>query len=72
MRLRLDDRRQLIQPRIGHRHDAYIGIDRAEGIVLRCDLSARQRIEERRLADVRQTDDAAFDAHCLLEVISDW
>ena len=60
---RLDDAGQHIQTRVGHRHDADVRIDRAERIVLRRDLRARQRIEERRLADVRQTDDAALDTH---------
>ena len=60
---RLHDAREHVEARIGHRHDADVRIDRAERIVLRRDLRARQRVEERRLADVRQTDDAALDAH---------
>jgi hypothetical protein len=33
------------------------------GIVRRRDAGLGQRVEERRLADVGQADDAAFDAH---------
>src|SRR5690606_809988 len=43
---------------------AYIRLDRAEWII--CGLRRggfRQRVEERRLADIRQSDDAAFEAH---------
>ena len=60
----LRELRQHLQPRIGHRDLADIGLDRAERIVRR--LRRRglgQRVEERRLADIRQTDDAAFEAH---------
>ena len=57
-------RRQLVEPRIRHSDLADIRLDRAEGIVrrLRC-RRLRQRIEERRLADIRQADDAAFETH---------
>jgi hypothetical protein len=51
-------------PQVGHRHVADIGLDGAERIIGR--LRGRrlsQRIEKRRLADVRQADDAAFEAH---------
>ena len=51
--LGMHDGRQFFQPRIGHRHHAYIGIDGAEGIVLRRDLRARQCIEQRGFAHVR-------------------
>jgi hypothetical protein len=61
--LRAHDVRQRGQPRIRHRYDADVRVDGAERIVLRRDLRARQRIEERGLADVRQSDDAALDAH---------
>ena len=52
------------EPRVGHRHFADIRLDGAEWIIGR--LRRRrfgQRIEERRLADVRQADDAAFESH---------
>ena len=52
--LRLHDRRELLEPLIRHRHHADVRIDRAERIVLRRDLRARQRIEQRGLADVGQ------------------
>ena len=61
---RLRERRELVEPRIGHRHLADIRLDGAERIVRR--LRRRglgQRVEERRLADIRQADDAAFEAH---------
>ena len=57
-------RRKLAQPRIGHRHLADIGLDGAERIVRR--LRRRglgQGVEERRLAHIGQTDDAAFESH---------
>ena len=53
-----------LEPRIGHRDFADIRLDGAERIIGR--LRRRrfgQRVEERRLADVRQADDAAFESH---------
>ena len=61
---RLGELRQLIEARIGHRDLADIRLDGAERIVRR--LRRRrfgERVEERRLADIRQADDAAFEAH---------
>jgi hypothetical protein len=56
--------RQRVQARIGHRHLAHIGLDGAKRIIRRLRRRSRgQRIEERRFADVRQADDAAFEAH---------
>ena len=58
--LRAGQLRQNFQSRIGHRHDAEIWVDRAEGIVRRlCFARARDRVEERRLSDVRQADDSS-------------
>ena len=55
---------QHVEPRVGHRDVADIRLDRAERIVRRLrGRGLRQRIEERRLADIRQADDAAFEAH---------
>ena len=48
---------------IRYRYDADIRVDGAERIVLRRNLRARERIEECRLTDVGQTDNAAFDTH---------
>ena len=59
----LHDTGEHVEARIGHRHDADVRLDRAERVVLGRDLRRRQRIEECRLADVRQADDAAFDRH---------
>ena len=43
------------QPRIGHRHDADVGIDRTERIIFRrCLMRACQRVKKRGLPDVRQ------------------
>src|SRR5690606_9276855 len=57
--LRVDDVRQRVQARVRHRHHAHVGLDRAEGEVGRGDARPGQRVEEGRLADVRQADDAA-------------
>ena len=57
------DRGERVELRIRHRDDADVRVDRAERIVLRRNLRARQRIEQRALADVRQADDAALDTH---------
>ncbi len=64
--LRLGDRGDLLQARIGHRHLAGVRLDGAERIV--GGLRRRrpgQGVEERRLADVGQADDAAFETHCV-------
>ena len=62
--LRAGDPGEDFEPRIGHRDVADIGLDRAERIVRRLRRGGlRQRIEERRLADIGQADDAAFEAH---------
>ena len=62
--LRAGDCRQRRETGVRHRHVADIGLDRAEGIVggLR-GSRLRQRIEKRRLADIGQADDAAFETH---------
>ena len=61
--LRLDDLGQLLQARIGHFHDADVGLDGAEGIVLRRDARLGQRVEEGGFAHIGQSDDAAFETH---------
>ena len=61
---RFRELRQRVEPRIGHRDLADIRLDGAERIVRRLRRRGRgQRIEERRLADIRQADDAAFETH---------
>ena len=60
---RLCDRRERREARVRHGHDADVRVDRAERVVLRRDSCARQRVEQRRLADVRHPDDSAADAH---------
>ena len=61
---RAGDRRQLVEPRVGYRDLPDIGLDGAEGIIGRLRrLRLGERIEEGRLADIGQADDAAFEAH---------
>ena len=61
---RAGDGRELVEARIGHRDLADVRLDRAERIIGRLRrLRLGQRVEEGRLADVRQADDAAFKAH---------
>ena len=62
---RTGDGGQGIQPGVGHRDHADIGLDRAEGIVLRGDPGLGERVEQRRLADVGQSHDAAAQTHAL-------
>ena len=55
---------QFIEPRIGHRDLADVRLDGAERIIRRlrrCRLG--QRVEQRRLADIGQADDTAFESH---------
>ena len=62
--LRAGDFRESRQPRVRHRHLADVGLDRAERIIGRLGCGGLgQRVEERRFADVRQADDAAFETH---------
>ena len=60
----LGDLGELVEARIGHRHLADIRLDGAEGIVggLRR-RGVGQGVEQRRLADIGQADDAAFETH---------
>jgi hypothetical protein len=51
----------LHEPRVRHRHHAHVGIDGAEGIVLRLDARRGQGVEQGGLADIGQTDDTAFE-----------
>jgi hypothetical protein len=61
--LRLDDLRQPVEARVGNRHDTDVGIDGAERVVLRLDARLGKGIEQGGLADIGQSDDAAFYAH---------
>jgi hypothetical protein len=67
--LRFDDGRDLLQAGIGHFDNADVGLDGAEGIVLGGDAGLGQGIEEGGLADVRQTDDTALEAHAQIPII---
>ena len=57
------ERGQLGQTVVGHRDDADVGLDGGEGVVGRQDVVVGQRVEQRRLADVGQPDDADGEAH---------
>ena len=62
--------RERIEPRIRHRHFADVRLDRAEWIVRRLRRRRRgQRIEQRRLADIRQSDNPAFKSHDRSEIL---
>ena len=62
--LRAGDLGQHVETGIGHRDLADVGLDGAERIVGRLRRRGlRQRVEERRLADIGQADDAAFETH---------
>ena len=61
--LGLDDLAQRVEARVGHRHDADVGLDGAERVVRGLGLLGGQRVEERGLADVGQTDDADRESH---------
>ncbi len=63
---RLGDRGERVEPLVRHADLADVGLDGAERIVRGFGRRRlRQRIEEGRLADVRQADDAALEAHDL-------
>ena len=67
--LRAGDRGERLQPRVGYGDIADVRLDRAEGIIGRLRRRGlRQGIEEGRFADVRQTDDAAFETHGTISV----
>ncbi len=61
--LRLDDGREGRKPLVGHFDDADVGLDGTEGVILRRNAGLGQGVEEGGLADVGQSDDAAFEAH---------
>ena len=57
-------RASCVEPLVGHRDLADIGLDRAERIVRRLrGLRLGQCVEQGRLADVRQADDPAAETH---------
>ena len=67
---RFGELRQHLEPRVGHRDLADVRLDGAERIV--GGLRRRrlgERIEQRRLADIRQPDDAAFETHLVLSLL---
>src|SRR5260221_371369 len=68
------DLRELVEPGIRHRDLSDIRLDGAERIIRRLRRRCfRQRIEQRRLADIGQSDNPAFESHCVLNVFtSSW
>lgn len=60
-----DDFSQLVQTRIGHRHDTGVRLNGTEGEVGRFNTRFGERIEQGGFADVGQTDDTAFESHDL-------
>ena len=60
---RVVDLRQHGQPRVGHADHADVGLDGRERVVGREDVVLRQRVEQGRLADVGQADDADSESH---------
>ena len=61
--LRIDDCGELGQTIIGHRHDADVGFDGAKRIIFGGDFGARERIKQRRFADIGQTHDSTLKRH---------
>ncbi len=61
--LRLNDLRELVQTRIGHWHDTGVWLDGAEREVSRFDARFSQRVKQGGFANVRQTNDTAFESH---------
>ena len=63
-RLRFPDGRDLVQAFVRHRHLADIRLDGAEGIVCRLRRRGlRERVEKGGFADIRQSNDTAFETH---------
>ena len=61
--LRPEDLREYGEPRVGHLDDPRVRLDRRKGVVGGEDVVLRECIEERRLADVGETDDADGERH---------
>lgn len=59
----VNDFSELRETGIGHLNDADIGLDRAERIVFGGDACLGQCIENGRLPDIGESDDAAFQTH---------
>ena len=57
------ERGQRLEPWVGHGHHADVRLDGGEGVIGRQDVVVRERVEERRLPDVRQTDDPDRQRH---------
>ena len=63
-RLRLDQRRDLRQPLVRHRHHAGVRVDRAERVVGSLRLRRGEGVEDRRFSDVGQANDSAIQGQC--------
>jgi hypothetical protein len=66
--LRLHDARELVEPVVGDVDAPDVGILRGEGIVRREHAGGRERVEERGLADVRESDDTESEHYCDCEL----
>ncbi len=61
--LRFYDLRKLIQTRIGHRYNTGVWLNGTEREVSRFDARLSQRVKQGGFANVRQTNDTAFESH---------
>jgi len=67
-RLGTDDFRQLVQPGIGNPNHADVRLDGTKRVVGRFGAGGGNRVENRRLADIGQTDNATFKTHGLINL----
>jgi len=51
------------EPVVGNRHDPHVRVDRTEGVVVGLGPGTAQRIEDGRLADIGEADEAALKRH---------
>jgi hypothetical protein len=58
-----DEAADELEPRVRHRHDAHVGVDRAEGIVRGLGLARRQGVEDRAFAYVGKPNDTDRKCH---------
>lgn len=58
---RFEEIAQVIEPSVGDRHSALVGVDCAKRKILSSGLTLGEDVEEGGLANVRQSDDAHFE-----------
>ncbi len=61
--LRFNDLRELIQTWVGHRHDTGVWLNGTEREVSRFNTRLSERVKQGGFANVRQTNDTAFESH---------